>query len=70
MILLTKEAVDYVFKNIEYFKNNKEAKLICELRLNGLSYGEIGKEVNLTINKVREYILKVQRLYNHYKDNR
>ena len=70
MILLTKEAVDYVFKNIEYFKNNKEAKLICELRLNGLSYREIGKEVNLTINKVREYILKVQRLYNHYKDNR
>ena len=65
---LTREAIDYVFTNKpEKFKYVGTAALICEMRLGGMTYKEIGQEVGLSSSRVREYIVRVCRYYRRYR---
>ena len=63
-LILTPEAVEWFFSR-EYipFRDVEKAKLICELRLNGETLQSIGKRVGLSVDRVRQYIYKVQHTY-------
>lgn len=64
---LSREVIDYVFTNHpRIFRDMVKASIICEMRLGGVSFKEIGIEVGLTPARVKEYVDKVCRLYGVY----
>ena len=64
---LSREAVDYVFSHHpNIFRDMCKASFICDMKLGGVSYKEIGIEVGLSAPRVREYVDKVCRLYGVY----
>lgn len=63
-ITITAEAVDWFFSRDECsFADKDKALKICKLRLQGVTYPEIAKEVNLSIGAVRRYTAYVQNSY-------
>lgn len=65
-ITITAEAVDWFFNRDECsFADKDKALKICNLRLQGITYPEIAKEVNLSIGAVRRYVAYVQNSYIH-----
>ena len=64
---LSREAIDFVFAHYpRTFKDTVKASIICEMRLCGVPYNEIGIEVNLTPSRCREYVERVRRRYGAY----
>ena len=63
---ITREAIDWVFSKHRFnFRDNEKVKAICEMRLSGAKYEEIGKKVNLTGGRCRQQVQKVIRIYKH-----
>ena len=59
---LTKEAVEYV-EQTGYFKDRKRIQTMCEMRLQGSTYSDIGKAFNLTSNRCQQICDRVARIY-------
>lgn len=63
---LTQKEVDFFFQErlAGYrFQDMDKAKRICELRLKGFTYQAIGEQVGLSKDRVREYVVKVKKVY-------
>ena len=65
---LTREAVDYVLaKRTSMFRDMAKAALICEMRLSGMTYKDIGEEVGLSPSRVGEYVHRICWAYTYYR---
>ena len=64
---LTKEAVEWFFSRDcpEYspFSDMRKARKICDMRLQGTMYPLIAKEVGISTDRVRRYVVGVQTAY-------
>ena len=61
MIKISQEAIDFVFGSnalCKKIKNPKKARKICEMRLAGSTYIEIGKKVKLSPDTCRRVVQK------------
>lgn len=64
---LSQEAIDCVFKNYPHtFRDKEKARIILDMRLGGVSYLDIGREVGLTPSRCREYVERVCQRYGSY----
>jgi len=64
MFHLSTEAVKWYFSRDNIgFMDREKAERICNMRLLGMTYEAIGKKVGLEKSRVREYCLKVDRMY-------
>lgn len=68
---LTGEAVKWFF-NREHcpYEDVAKARLICDMRMNGSTYREIGNRVGLCKDRVRQYVYRVQRTYDRAEARR
>ena len=48
------------------FKNPRQVRAICEMRLTGATYEEIGEKHGLSGNRVRNIVHRVENLYKIY----
>ena len=68
MLKITQAEVDWFFNRQECcFKDRDKAKQICEMRMQGLTYREIGEKVNLSWDRARMYVQKVHQSYETYQ---
>lgn len=70
MAVLTKEAVDWFFKyaDTSHFRQIERTKKMCEMRLQGITYSQIGKELNIDIAYASNTVQRIVREYaNHLK---
>ena len=63
MIQISQDAIDFVFSNEHLCKrlqDPKKARKICEMRLAGASYIEIGKKVKMSPDACRRLVQKTE----------
>lgn len=63
---ITQEMIDAVFTDVKYrkkFPNPRKAKAMCEARLMGTTYENIGKRFNTSSTTPEVYVARVIRLY-------
>lgn len=60
---LTKEAIEYAFNFSHFSKNKERDRAICEMRMQGHKYEDIGREFNLHPTRCREICDRVCRVY-------
>jgi DNA-directed RNA polymerase sigma subunit (sigma70/sigma32) len=67
-LILTNEAVEWFFSRPYCpFEDVDKARLICDMRLNGVTLRDIGNQVGLSKDRVRQYIYRVQKTYEKIK---
>lgn len=68
MLKITQEEIDWFFNRQECcFADKEKARRICEMRLQGLTYKEIGEKVNLSWDRARMYVKRVHQAYETYQ---
>ncbi len=69
MAELTREAVDWFFNlsGIECFRNMKRAKVMCDMRLRGHTYTEIGEVLGISSSYAYETISRVLMRWNKHQ---
>lgn len=60
---LTKEAIEYVCTQTHYFKDMERTRAICDMRMQGYKYEDIGREFKLHPTRCREIVDRVCRVY-------
>lgn len=60
---LTKEAIEYGFEHSHFSKNKERDRAICEMRMGGATYDEIGRKFNLSKDRCRVICERVCRSY-------
>lgn len=60
---LTRQMVDYIFNNTTHFQDKERNRAICEMRLNGANFEEIGKAFNLSSGRCSDICARVVMYY-------
>ena len=64
---LTREIIDFIFSEpTRFFRNPELPKAICEMRLSGAKYEDIGKAVNLSGTRCRQYVERTMAAYRNH----
>jgi len=64
MLKITQQEIDWFFSRQECcFADKEKARQICEMRLQGLTYKEIGEKFNLSWDKARLCVKQVHEAY-------
>ena len=65
---LTREAVDWVFtcSDVTRFGQPERIKKLCEMRLQGITYAEIAKKLNINATYASNCVQKVARAYERF----
>lgn len=67
MFELTQDAVTWFFgRSVCCFSNKNRAKRVCELRLQGHTYKDIGEMLGISSTMARRYAMKVKQAYDRY----
>ena len=66
---LTQDIIDEVLINnpTKAFKDIHKAFYICKARLEGRAYKDIGKELNISPSRVRDYVVRTAAIYRQRK---
>jgi hypothetical protein len=60
---LTREAIEHVCNHTNRFKNKERVRAICEMRMGGAKFEDIGREFNLSPSRCQDICQRLSNIY-------